>query len=418
MNPEKILIVDDNKALSKLIAKKITQNTDFEVDIAHSLRDTKMMVDMGNKYFIALLDLNLEDAPDGEVVDYAISKKIPSIVLTANVDKQTREKILKKDVIDYVFKGNMDDVNYIFSLINRLSKNRNCKVVVVDDSIVARNEVKRMLMGQMYKVFAAAHGEEALMYVHDNPDIKLVLTDCHMPVIDGIELTKTLREEYSKIQMAIIAMTDNNEESMSSKFLKIGANDFINQPFTKEELVCRVNNAIESLEYIATITNMANKDFLTGVSNRKHFFKEMNSYIDDVSRGSEPYAVGMIDIDNFKTINDTYGHDIGDFVIKELANRLTENTKGSDLIARFGGEEFCIVLKNMERSKAVEFFVRLRLKLANSPITVKNKTIKSTVSIGVAFNSEDALYEIINQADMALNRAKNSGRNRVEISEG
>ncbi len=414
---EKILIVEDNKALSKLIAKKIAQNIDFEVDIAHTLKEAQNLVGSGNEYFISLLDLNLPDAPDGEVVDYILLKKIPSIILTANVDKKTRDTILKKDVIDYVYKGNMDDVNYIFQLIERLSKNRNYKVMIVDDSIVMRNEIKRLLKLQMYKVFSAAHGEEALVYIKDNPDIKLVLTDYNMPVIDGFELTKTLREEYSKMQMSIIGITANSDEMVSSKFLKIGANDFINKPFTKEELVCRVNNAIESLEYIETISDMANTDFLTGARNRRSFFRELNLYMEECKNSSEEFAIAMIDIDKFKNINDTYGHDVGDIAIKELVRLITESIKGSDEVARFGGEEFCVLLKNIDKSSAVEIFVRLRLKIAKNIITVNNHKINYTVSTGITFNCDEGIEEMLNQADMALYNAKNSGRNRVEITE-
>lgn len=414
---EKILIVEDNKALSKLIAKKIAQNIDFEVDVAHSLKEAQALVGSGNEYFIALLDLNLPDAPDGEVVDYIISKKIPSIVLTGNVDKKTRDEILKKDVIDYVYKGNMDDVNYIFKLIERLSKNREYKVIVVDDSITMRNEMKRMLGHQMYKVFSAAHGEEALVYIKDNPDMKLVLTDYNMPVIDGIELTKTLREEFSKMHMSIIAMTANDDPMVSSKFLKIGANDFINKPFSKEELVCRVNNAIESLEYIEAISDMANTDFLTGARNRRSFFKEINAYMEECKSTGEEFAVAMIDIDNFKNVNDTYGHDVGDIAIKELVRLITENIKGSDVVARFGGEEFCVLLKNIDKSSAVELFVRLRLKVANNVISINGHRVQYTISIGLTFSCYDGVDEMINQADMALYNAKNAGRNRVEIAE-
>ena len=413
---EKILIVEDNKALSKLIAKKISKNIDFEVDVAHSLKEAETLV-ANNSYFIALLDLNLPDAPNGEVVDYMLTKKVPSIVLTANVDKQTRDEILKKDVIDYVYKGNMDDVNYIFQLIERLSKNRDYKVMVVDDSIVMRNEIKKMLNLQMYKVLSAAHGEEALVYMKDNPDIKLVLTDYNMPVIDGFELTKTLREEYSKMQMSIIGITANSEEMISSKFLKIGANDFINKPFTKEELVCRVNNAIESLEYIETISDMANTDFLTGARNRKSFYKEINSYMEECKSSGEEFAVAMIDIDKFKNVNDTYGHDVGDVAIEELVRLITESIKGSDVVARFGGEEFCVLLKNIDKSSAVEIFVRLRLKIAKNIISINNNEIQYTVSIGITFSCDEGVEEMLNQADMALYNAKNSGRNRVELAE-
>ena len=414
---EKILIVEDNKALSKLIAKKISQNIDFEVDVAHSLKEAQSLLSSGDGYFIALLDLNLPDAPDGEVVEYMLTKKVPSIVLTANVDKQTRDEMLKKDVIDYVYKGNMDDVNYIFQLIERLSKNRNYKVLIVDDSIVMRNEMKRMLKLQMYQVFSAAHGEEALVYIKDNPDIKLVLTDYNMPVIDGFELTKTLREEYSKMQMSIIGITANSDEMISSKFLKIGANDFINKPFTKEELVCRVNNAIESLEYIETISDMANTDFLTGARNRRSFYKEIDQYMEECKSSGEEFTIAMIDIDHFKNVNDTYGHDVGDIAIKELVRLITENIKGLDIVARFGGEEFCVLLKNIDKSSAVEIFVRLRLKVANNVININNNKIQYTISTGLTFDCDEGVEEMLNQADMALYNAKNSGRNRVEISE-
>ena len=413
---EKILIVEDNKALSKLIAKKISQNIEFEVDVAYSLREAEILAGK-NSYFMALLDLNLPDAPNGEVVDYMLTKKIPSIVLTGNVDKQIRDEILKKDVIDYVYKGNMDDVNYIFQLIERLSKNREYKVIVVDDSIVIRNEIKRMLKLQLYKVFSAAHGEEALVYIKDNPDIKLVLTDFNMPVIDGFELTKTLREEYSKMEMSIIGITANSDEMISSKFLKIGANDFINKPFTREELVCRVNNAIESLEYIETISDMANRDFLTGARNRRSFYEEINQYMEECKSSGEEFAVAMIDIDKFKNINDTYGHDAGDTAIKELVRLITESIKGSDMVARFGGEEFCVLLKNIDKSSAVEIFVRLRLKIAKNIISINNNKIQYTVSMGIAFNCDEGIEEMLSQADMALYNAKNNGRNRVELAE-
>jgi len=414
---EKILIVEDNKALSKLIAKKISQNTNFEVDVAHSLKEAQVLIGKGSRYFLALLDLNLPDAPDGEVVDYILSKLIPSIVLTANVDIKTRENILKKDVIDYVYKGNMDDVNYIFTLIQRLSKNREYKVMVVDDSITMRNEIKRMLSAQMYKVFSAAHGEEALVYLKDNPDIKLILTDYNMPVIDGFEFTKQVREEYSKVELSIIGITANTDEMISSKFLKIGANDFINKPFTKEELICRVNNSIESLEYIETISDMASTDFLTGARNRKSFFKELNTYMDDCKDSGERFAVAILDIDHFKNLNDTFGHDAGDVAIKELVRLIQESIKGSDVIARFGGGEFCVLLKDIDKNSAVELFVRLRLKVAKNLIIINDKEIRYTVSMGITFNCDEGITEMINQADMALYNAKNSGRNRVEISE-
>ena len=239
---EKILIVEDNKALSKLITKKMESSLNFDIEVAYSFEEAQNLVEKSNDYFVALLDLNLPDAPDGEVVDMILSHKIPSIILTGSMDQETREKILKKNVIDYVYKGNIDDVNYIFTLIERLHKNRDIKVMVVDDSMATRSQIKSLLQHQMFKVLVAAHGEEALAFLEDNPDIKLILTDYQMPVINGVDLTKEVRKHYSKNQLSIIAMTGTNTDLISAKFLKIGANDFINKPFTREEIACRINN--------------------------------------------------------------------------------------------------------------------------------------------------------------------------------
>lgn len=416
MSKEKILIVEDNKALSKLIAKKMETHLHFDVDVAHSLAEAKVFIKKEDNYFIALLDLNLPDAPDGEVVDFMIGKKVPSIVLTGSIDTETRDKILKKDVIDYVYKGNMDDVNYIFTLIERLHKNRDIKVLVVDDSMVTRAQIKGFLKQQMFKVMVAAHGEEALVFLEDNPDIKLVLTDFNMPVIDGIELTKEIRKLQTKNELSIIAMTSSTAEHISAKFLKIGANDFIHKPFTKEEIACRINNSLDSLEYIAKIKDMAHNDFLTGLSNRHSFFEEMNQYYKMAKEKSESFALAMVDVDNFKNINDSLGHDVGDMVLVELAKVLKNNLKGSDIVARFGGEEFCIVLKNIEQKKALEYFIKLKESIAAMAIRTKEtKAFNVTVSIGVAFNDASSLDEILKQADMALYQAKKNGKNRVEV---
>ncbi|MFC2491744.1 MAG: GGDEF domain-containing protein, partial [Campylobacter curvus] len=125
----------------------------------------------------------------------------------------------------------------------------------------------------------------------------------------------------------------------------------------------------------------------------------------------------MIDIDHFKNINDTYGHDGGDKVLQFLAKKLVDDTKGNDIVARFGGEEFCVVLKNISQEEAVKFFVNLRAKIANSKISLKKNVINFTVSIGVVFNRSDyRLDELLELADEALYIAKESGRNRVEVA--
>ena len=417
MEKNKILIVEDNKALAKLIAKKMEDKVEMDIDVAHTMAEAQAFLNNSKDYFIALLDLNLPDAPNGEIVDYVISKGLPSIVLTGSIDDATRESFIHKDIVDYVYKGNMDDINYIFQIINRLSKNRQYKVMIVEDSAPFRNSLKKILTSLQFHVFTAAHGEEAMSYFADNPDIRLVVCDYRMPVKDGLEVLKEVRAAGDKNQIGVLMMTSPSENVNGAIFLKNGANDFIAKPFVKEELICRVNNLIEAMENINQIADFANKDFLTGVYNRRYFYDDMNEYVAYAEERAEPYAVAMLDIDHFKEINDACGHDSGDRVLKTLAKKLIDETKNGDLIARFGGEEFCIVLKNVSNEEAVKFFVNLRASIANCNIQLKKEQINFTVSIGVAFSRSDyKLDELLELADEALYRAKENGRNRVEIA--
>ena len=417
MEKSKILIVEDNKALAKLIAKKMEDNTEMQVDVAHSLAEAQAFLTKAKDYFITLLDLNLPDAPNGEVVDFVASKGLPIIVLTGSMDDKTRETFMDKDIVDYVYKGNMSDVNYIFHMIDRLKNNNQYKVMVVEDVMQTRNDVKKILQNLQFQVFTAAHGEEAMNYFADNPDIKLVVSDYGMPVKDGLEVLKELREQKDKNELGVIMMTSANENVSGAVFLKNGANDFIAKPFLKEELICRVNNTIENMENINKIANFANKDFLTGLFNRRYFYDDMQGYLASLEENPMPYAVAVIDVDGLKNINDKYGQDSGDKILKLLAKKLIDDTKSSDIAARFGGGEFCILLKNVSQEDAVKFFVGLRAAIAANPVNIKNESVKISVSIGVTFGKSDYnADEILELADEALYKAKQNGRNRVEIA--
>lgn len=416
---ERILVVDDNKALAKLIVMQMEKSIDeMAIDVAYSFAEAQMLINEHDKdYFMTILDLNLPDAPNGEIVDYALSKGLSAIVLTGSIDDETREKFINKDIVDYVYKGNMDDINYIFQMINRLSKNRQYKVLVVEDSLPFRNMIKKILTSLQFKVLAAAHGEEAMSYFADNPDINLIITDYRMPVKDGLEVLKEVRKEIDKNSLGVIVMTSPSEKTDASIFLKNGASDFIAKPFSKEELICRVNNTIEAMENINKIANFANRDFLTGVYNRRFFYSDVEEYVQAAEETNEPYAFAMIDVDYFKKINDTYGHDGGDKILKSIAKILNDNTKGSDIVARFGGEEFCVVLKKINKEEAVKFFVNLRAKVAENKVTIKKEKVKVTISIGVSFgNGHCEIDDMLEACDSALYTAKENGRNRVEIA--
>ena len=406
----RILIVEDDKVLAKLLSKKLESTLTFKTDVAYSLHEARLFIKRYN-YFVALLDLNLPDAPYGEVVDIMLAKNIPSIVLSAELDSKVRTKILQKDIIDYVKKGDMDELRYIIAAVERLYKNTEHKVLIVDDSLVFRNTLKKMVQNLFFKVVAVANGQEALQMLKSDSQIKLILTDYNMPDMNGLELTKKVRKIYSKNEISIIAISSDHNGEISALFLKHGATDYITKPFSKEEFSCRLNNAIEALENIWTITNSANRDFLTGLYNRRYFFKDMTEYFYNAKIKHENFCIAMIDIDNFKKINDTFGHDMGDKVIIRLAEILLHNTNEGDLVSRFGGEEFCIVLKDIEPEIALKRLEKIRTKVQKALISKDN--IAFTISIGVSFIQDDNLDEAINIADMMLYKAKHNGKNMI-----
>lgn len=411
---ERILLVEDNKSLAKLISMKVASHLPFEVDIAYSLQEAKLFT-RKYEYFIALLDINLPDAPNGEIVDEMIGKGIHAIVLSGNMNREFRRAMLKKEIIDYIGKGGVEDINFIISTIDRLHKNRQHKVLLVDDSMMFRSEMQKMLRNLFFQVFAVAHGEEALGLLNEHPDIRLVLTDYTMPVMDGLELTREIRKTHPKNQLAILAISSNQDDEVSAMFLKSGANDFIKKPFSKEEFSCRINNAIEALENIDTITNSGNRDFLTGLYNRRYFYRSAPEYLAKAVEEGEHCAIGMIDIDNFKTINDTYGQEIGDRVIVHVSELLRSNTKEGDIVARFAGGEFCILLKDTGAKNGIEIFENLRHKVATTPLRITDEErAQMSISVGVVIDPDEGLEEGVNSADMMLYHAKQNGRNRVE----
>ncbi len=411
---ERILIIEDNKTLANLMAKKIASELPYEIDIAYTLQETKLFLSRYN-YFLVLTDLNLPDSPEGEVVDYLLDKNQKVIILTSNIDKDFRKKMMEKNIIDYIKKSGAADIRYIIEIIKRLASNRKHTVLVVDDSMAARSHLKKLLENLFFKVITVAHGEEALNLLELQNNISLVVTDYVMPVVDGLELTKEIRKEYDKNNLPIIATSSNEEDEVIALFLKNGANDYITKPFSREEFYCRINNTIEAFENIQTILNNANRDFLTGLYNRRYFFQHINDIIMSAEENYLKLYIGMVDIDDFKHINDTYGHDDGDKAIILLAEIFQSSTQPNDLVARFGGEEFCIVILAQDDNIAYDICERIRSNVEKASFQANNgERIQFTISIGLVLHEEgESINDTLNQADMNLYEAKKNGKNCI-----
>ncbi len=408
----KILLVDDSKTVCTFLSQKIQDTLDVTVDIAHTYAEAKERVEKNPDYFLALLDVHLPDMNDTTMVDFMIEHDIPSLVMTGDFNENTFKTFSKRNIIDYVLKETPESLNYIVSLISRVYQNSMTKVLIVDDSITVRSQLKYFLNSQLFEVLSAEEPMSALKIIEKNSDIKIIISDYNMPNLNGVEFLKIIRRNFSKNKIAVVGISTDEKSAIA--FLKYGANDFVIKPFFKEEFICRVNNTAESLENVNKLEEIANIDFLTKVSNRKYFFEKAGIYFEEAQNKKTPYAVAMIDIDNFKLVNDTYGHAVGDDVIKALAKILRDNIKGQDIVARFGGEEFVLYLKDISAEAASKFMQSMCQKISELDIVLPdNQQINFTVSIGVSSEKQTTLNEQINNADELLYVAKKSGKNRV-----
>ena len=409
-----ILLVEDSKMFATLLSSKIQSKLGVPVLSADCYAEAESVIGQhGAEISIALLDLHLPDAEHGEIVDLALARDIPSIVFTGQLSDEVRDHIWPKRIVDYVLKEGMHNVDYLVAMLGRILNNAKVKILVVDDSKVAREKISDLLRIHRFSVLEAANGLDALRMLEENPGIRLVITDYTMPGMDGFELTKKIRKGYGKEDMAVIGISAYGNPLISAKFIKHGANDYLNKPVIAEEFYCRVNQNLEMLELVEQIRDSANRDYLTKLFNRRYLFDLGRSLHANAVRHQTPLAVAMVDIDFFKKVNDTYGHDAGDKALLHVASILASRFRESDIVARFGGEEFCILAPEMNYSNILEIFEGVRKEIESSPAQCDGTSIPLTVSIGLCARVEDTLEKMINQADSMLYKAKHSGRNKV-----
>lgn len=416
----RILIVEDSRMFATMISRKIRFELDFERDVAPTMAVAKKMVEKyKDDYFVAVLDLHLPDAKDGEIVDYVLEQGIPVIVFTAQFSDEIRERMLSKNVVDYILKeGGPQVVDYLIESIDRFYKNRKARILVVDDSRTAREHICHMLKSQQFEVLEAASGPKALELLEQYPDTKIVITDYNMPGMDGFELITRIRQTHAKSKLAIIGLSGYGTGLLSARFLKTGANDFLTKPFLEEELYCRLNQNIEMLEYIETIERTSNIDDLTGISNRRYFFQLGEKLINNARRGNIHLTVAMIDVDRLKAVNNTNGYEAGDAVLVEIAQLLVRNFRSADIVARLGGEQFCVAATNMNPDSTETVFERIRRQVETKKINYSGMLLPVTVSVGVTSKLEDNIGDMLKDAELMLHAAKRNGRNCVEINTG
>jgi len=415
---ERLLVIEDSSFFLNLIIKGFEDEPEIELVTAEDLAAAKAhLEDRPGDFALALVDLHLPDAQEGDAVDLTLNHGIPSVVFTSNFDVDIRQKFLDAGVLDFVLKDNPSSLDYLLKLTRRMMKNRSTTVLVVDDSTVALRMCGDLLKRYQLNVVEAKSAAQALDVLAARDDIRMVITDHEMPEMNGFDLVTTIRREHGRDEVAIIGVSGSGGAPLSAKFIKHGANDFIAKPYLPEELYTRVALNLDILESIEALTAAATKDFLTGLFNRRTFFDVGKRIVSTRSRSKFKCAAAMLDIDHFKSVNDTYGHDAGDAVLKVVAQTIAEHAnRGGDLCARLGGEEFALMLEVENLDNVAPYFEKLRAAIEEQVIPYDGTDIRVTTSFGVVISDQPELEHMLMAADENLYKAKNNGRNQVVIA--
>jgi len=299
------------------------------------------------------------------------------------------------------------------------------RVLVVDDSPFAQKLIEHALPSEHYEVAFAATGEEALAMISDfRPGI--VITDWLMPDLSGIKLCERIRSDHQDRFIYVILLTSVSEKAQVVKGLKAGADDYLTKPFHAEELLARTEVGKRFVELHREIEaknrlleQLALTDELTELPNRRAIEHWAQRQLKGAARYDFPFCVIACDLDQFKIVNDTHGHEAGDVVLKKFAEILKNNTRQSDICGRLGGDEFVIVLTYTKEEGTRVVIERIRQQIQAYRFHFGGKDVYVTASFGVARfqRGQSAEFErMLVQADVALYQAKRQGRNRVRTA--
>jgi diguanylate cyclase (GGDEF)-like protein len=301
------------------------------------------------------------------------------------------------------------------------------KILLAEDDDVSRHILRETLSRWGYDVVCAPDGVEAWHLLQEKDAPKLAILDWIMPGMDGIDVCRNVRAHLKEPYVYILLLTAKGQKEDVIKGMGAGADDYVSKPFDPQELRMRLSagrrivelqaelvTARESLRYMAT------HDSLTGLVNRAEILDRLRRELDRSDREEVCIGVLLADIDNFKIVNDTFGHISGDRVLTEVAVRMRASLRTYDVVGRYGGEEFLIILPACDGPGTLRQAERVRSIVADQPVTCTEHPVRVSVSIGaVSRGSDNALdlNALIRAADDALYRAKAAGRNQVALAE-
>lgn len=448
----RVLVVDDIPANVKLLEAKLRAEY-FDVLTASNGMEALEAV-RRHKPDIVLLDVMMPGMDGFEVCRRikasADTRHIPVVMVTALDQPQDRVRGLEAGADDFLTKP-VNDVALFArtkSLVRmkmtldelRMRQSTGVQFGLIDEREIDAEAAKRgrILIVEDRELVARQLGEtlgkEHDVIIESQPDVvataarvecfDLAVVSLSMKESDGLRLCSKLRSMEETRSLPIIALVEYADTPGLVRALEIGVNDYVMRPVDRNELMARVRTQLKQKTYTDKLREnfqlsleMAVTDSLTGLYNRRYMESHLTSLLSRASASSKPLSLLIVDIDFFKVINDTHGHDVGDQVLKEFATRLATNVRGIDLGCRYGGEEFVVVMPDTDISFAYMIAERLRQQVADVPfdVTGVGDPISVTVSIGVTSLEvgQENCASLLKRADEALYRAKNEGRNRV-----
>jgi two-component system cell cycle response regulator len=448
----RVLVVDDVPANVKLLEARLSAEY-FDVVTAVSGADALAVCERA-ECDVVLLDVMMPDMDGFEVCrrlkSNVATHHIPVVMVTALDQPSDRVRGLEAGADDFLTKP-VSDVALIARVrsLSRLklmtdelrmraltsrdigieSPERDAvadagqggRILIVDDRPTSSERIAGMLK-KAHTVDIQADPNEALFHAAEG-NYDLVIVSLGLENFDGLRLCSQIRSLDRTRNVAILAIADADNNARLVRGLEIGVNDYLMRPVDRNELMARVRTQVRKKRYTERLRDnvqmsieMAITDALTGLYNRRYMESHVGTLVEQAASRGKPLTVLILDIDYFKSINDTHGHDAGDDVLREFALRIRKSIRGIDLACRFGGEEFVVLMPETDLAVATMVAERLRRRIASEAFAIQQsaRSIEVTISIGIAaLGRDDTAATLLKRADQALYRAKRDGRNRV-----